>query len=365
MGRLRALPGFAAFGVFWGTWGAVIPEVQQQARASDGELGVAVLMIGLGALCSMRAAGAAVDRYGRPAAALCVLAMAAAGSLPVFAHTETLLVLCLAVVGAASGAMDVAVNALAAEEERRSGPHEPRPRVLLRGRGGRGGRRGPRARSRRTGRGAAWGASALIAAVAVGIQTLDRGAAPARSARGPRTVSVVDRRLLLLGVLCALAFLVENAWQSWSAVMLRSGFGLGPGAAALGPVLFAASAAAGRLAGHRLTSRLPRRTLLAGGACVAAAGTAAAALAASPAAMLAGVVVAGLGTSVCAPTILSWPATGPRRSSVRRPSRSSPPWGTAGSSSAPPRSDSPHRRPASAPPSTASGWWRRLSRSPP
>ncbi|MFJ3788493.1 MFS transporter [Kitasatospora sp. NPDC090091] len=49
----------------------------------------------------------------------------------------------------------------------------------------------------------------------------------------------------------------------------------------------------------------PRRTLLAGGACVAGAGTAAAALAASPAAMLAGVVVAGLGTSVCAPTILS------------------------------------------------------------
>ncbi|GAA2807032.1 MFS transporter [Kitasatospora sp. CM 4170] len=306
MGRLRALPGFAAFGVFWGTWGAVIPEVQQQARASDGELGVAVLMIGLGALCSMRAAGAAVDRYGRPAAALCVLAMAAAGSLPVFAHTETLLVLCLAVVGAASGAMDVAVNALAAEEERRSGPlmnlaHACFSAAVV---------AAAVAAGLALGHGVPagallGGASALIAAVAVGIQTLDRGAAPARSARGPRTVSVVDRRLLLLGVLCALAFLVENAWQSWSAVMLRSGFGLGPGAAALGPVLFAASAAAGRLAGHRLTSRLPRRTLLAGGACVAAAGTAAAALAASPAAMLAGVVVAGLGTSVCAPTILS------------------------------------------------------------
>ncbi|MFF8769368.1 hypothetical protein [Kitasatospora sp. NPDC015120] len=77
------LLGFAVFGVFWGAWGALIPEVQRRAGVDDGELGIAVLMIGLGALCSMRPAGAAVDRSGRSAVAVLLLLMAVAAVLPV------------------------------------------------------------------------------------------------------------------------------------------------------------------------------------------------------------------------------------------------------------------------------------------
>lgn len=87
--------------------------------------------------------------------------------------------------------------------------------------------------------------------------------------------------------------------------MLRSVFHTGSGAAAAGPVVFAAAAAVGRLAGHGLTARLPQRQLLALGAVVAAVGTLGAALAPSVRSMLAALVVAGLGTSVCTPTILS------------------------------------------------------------
>jgi MFS family permease len=67
--------------------------------------------------------------------------------------------------------------------------------------------------------------------------------------------------------LAALAYLVENAWPSWSAVHLERS--------------------------------------LAGGAAVAAAATLFAALADAPPAALVGIVVAGLGTSVCAPTLIS------------------------------------------------------------
>jgi hypothetical protein len=63
-GRLRVLAGFAALGVFWGSWGALVPAVQAQAGADDGALGNAVLMIALGALASMRATGALIDRHG-------------------------------------------------------------------------------------------------------------------------------------------------------------------------------------------------------------------------------------------------------------------------------------------------------------
>jgi hypothetical protein len=45
-----------AFGLFWGAW-AVLPAVQVSSGATDGELGTALLMIGLGALVSMRLTG--------------------------------------------------------------------------------------------------------------------------------------------------------------------------------------------------------------------------------------------------------------------------------------------------------------------
>src|SRR5918992_4285621 len=62
--RTRALLGFAGFGLFWGAWGAALPQIRAHAGASDSELGLALLCIGAGALMSMRPAGALVDRLG-------------------------------------------------------------------------------------------------------------------------------------------------------------------------------------------------------------------------------------------------------------------------------------------------------------
>src|ERR1700694_3654468 len=62
--RLRVLAGFVALGLFWGAWGAALPGVQRRAGVSDGELGVALLLVGLGALESMRATGHVIDRRG-------------------------------------------------------------------------------------------------------------------------------------------------------------------------------------------------------------------------------------------------------------------------------------------------------------
>src|SRR4051812_50082112 len=61
---LKTVVGFAAFGLFWGAWGAVLPAIRTSAGVNDGELGVALLMIGLGALASMRFTGHLIDRYG-------------------------------------------------------------------------------------------------------------------------------------------------------------------------------------------------------------------------------------------------------------------------------------------------------------
>jgi MFS family permease len=110
--------------------------------------------------------------------------------------------------------------------------------------------------------------------------------------------------LLILGALAAFAYLVENAWQSWSAVHLESTLDASPAVAALGPAVFGASAAAGRLGGHALTERIPERRLLAAGASIGAVGTLLAALAPTAAVALVGIAIAGIGTSVCAPTLI-------------------------------------------------------------
>ena len=60
-GRVRVLGGFAAFGAFWGAWGATLPAIQSHAGVDDGQLGVALLFIGAGALVAMRGAGTLVD----------------------------------------------------------------------------------------------------------------------------------------------------------------------------------------------------------------------------------------------------------------------------------------------------------------
>jgi fucose permease len=115
----------------------------------------------------------------------------------------------------------------------------------------------------------------------------------------------VPRRLAVLGGLCALAFFVENAWQSWGAVHLETDLGASPAVGSLAPALFAAAAATSRFAGHGLTARVEEVTFLRAGAALGAAGTLLAAVAQGAALALAGVVLAGAGISICAPVLLS------------------------------------------------------------
>ena len=116
----------------------------------------------------------------------------------------------------------------------------------------------------------------------------------------------MPRLLLVLGALCALAFFVENAWQSWGAVHLESDLGASPALGALAPALFAGAAALSRLGGHALAGRVSELALLRGGATLGAAGTLLGALAPVDGALaLVGIVVAGAGISICAPVLFS------------------------------------------------------------
>jgi MFS family permease len=303
-GRLRAVGGFGAFGFFWGAWGAALPAVQAHAGVNDGQLGLALLCIGAGALGSMRIAGTTVDRWGAPALPTALAAFAAASAVPGLARSTLALCVALLVLGATSGAVDVAINAEGVRSESRGRPvmslaHGTFSACVVVG-------------SLVAGALRASGAGAELVLGLVGVLVLGTAAVVSRlpaAGGGPTRAGSklrnVPRRLAVLGGLCALAFFVENAWQNWGAVHLEADLGASPGLASLAPALFAAAAATSRFAGHGLTGRVGEVRFLRVGAALGAAGTLLAALASGAALALAGVAIAGAGISVCAPVLLS------------------------------------------------------------
>jgi hypothetical protein len=305
-GRVRVLGGFAAFGAFWGAWGAALPAVQAHAGVDDGQLGIALLCIGAGALVSMRLAGTLVDRWGAAALPATMAAFGACAVLPGLASSTVGLSATLLVLGAGSGAVDVAINAEGTRSETATGrpilslAHGTFSACVVVG-------------SLATGalRAADAGAElvlglvgGVVVAIAIGLWWApaagDGAVVPARA-----SLRHLPRILLVLGGLCALAFFVENAWQSWGAVHLESDLDASPALGALAPALFAGAAAASRLGGHALVGRFDEILIMRVGAMAGAAGTVVAAVAPAAAVALAGIVVAGAGISICAPILFS------------------------------------------------------------
>jgi predicted MFS family arabinose efflux permease len=304
-GRVRVLGGFAAFGLFWGAWGATLPAVQAHAGVDDGQLGIALLCIGAGALVSMRSAGTLVDRWGAPALPATLAAFAGAAALPGLATSTATLCAALLVVGAASGAVDVAINAEGVSTEAATSravlslAHGTFSACVVGGSLAAGGLRAAGAGPETV----LVGVGVVVAAVAASLLRVPPAGAPRSMTR--LSLRPVPRLLLVLGGLCALAFFVENAWQSWGAVHLESDLGASPALGALAPALFAGAAAVSRLGAHAVAGRVSELTLLRGGAALGAAGTLLGALAPVAGLALVGVVAAGAGISICAPVLVS------------------------------------------------------------
>ena len=304
---------FAAFGLFWGTWGAALPALRDAAGIDEAALGAALLCVGLGALPAMLLTGRAVDRFGARIAGLLLVALALAGVLAA-GLARDLVTLCVGMllVGATSGAADVAGNALAGLAEKRSGgrvitiSHAVFSSFVVVGSLGAGALLGAGA-----GVAAVFAtAGVLIAAAGVAVLRLgDRpyatdGAADAAAARARAGGIRAALPFIAVGLIGALAFATENAHQSWSAIFLADELGAAAGLAAIAPATFAVFAAVTRFAAGALT-RIPSGVLLGGGAVIALVGTLVLAAAQELPAALIGLALAAVGTSVLFPTLLS------------------------------------------------------------
>ncbi|MEU4603739.1 MFS transporter [Kribbella sp. NPDC023972] len=302
---LRTLVGFGGFGLFWGAWGASLPAVRAESGVGDGELGIALLMVGLGALASMRFTGYLIDRYGGVVLPVVVVLFGLCGVLPAFATDVVTLSGALFLLGVTSGATDVAINATGSHAEAVTG--KPLMNlahgifsvaVVIASLG--------TAALRTAGADAlpVLGGVGVTIAVAAVVVLAPGSRANLQASTEPKSKRRLEPVLLVFGGLCALAYVVENAWQSWSAVHLDTSLDAAPGLASSAPAVFAAAAATGRIAGNALLRRLRPVQLLVAGGIIAAAGSIVAATAGSAWPALIGIGVAGLGTSVCAPTII-------------------------------------------------------------
>jgi MFS family permease len=299
--HVRLVAAYCGFGLFWGTWAAVIPDVKRAIEGNDAELGLALLGAGLGAVPAMAFAGRLFDRFGQRGLPVTLAAFAITIPLPALAGSPPALFAWLLVLGAAAGVLDVVMNASVAEEESRTGrrlmqaAHAGFSGLFLLG-------------SLLTGvaRGAGAGhgeALTVTAAIVVSIALLNRTATspPRRDEHSGRRS--IDPALVALGSICLLVFVVEGSMEAWSALHLERTFGTGPTVGALGPGLFALAMVTGRTVAQIYLRRLSDGQLLLGGGVVAAGGAVAAAAAPAPWVALAGFVATGFGASVGAPTL--------------------------------------------------------------
>jgi MFS family permease len=285
--------------VLWGGWAALVPAVQEAVGASKGQLGLALVFVGLGSLPAMLVAGPLINRHGGRVLPVALAALALAALLPALADSVATLAVALFAIGAASGALDVAINASAADWEARTGRRVMQIAHALFSAGVIVGAVGVGvARQAGADRLACLGGVAVVLAVIAVANA--RQPYPA-AAKAPARRIRFRRPVVLLGIACGLAFLVEGGIENWSALFLESDLDAEPAASALGPAAYAFAMVAGRLAGHPLSARFGDRRLLAGGAVLAVAGLLIASAATSLPVALVGFVLGGAGVSAAAP----------------------------------------------------------------
>jgi MFS family permease len=257
-----------------------------------------LLAVALAALPAMLAAGRLADAFGARLVPIGLVTFGIAATLPALARSVSVLAGLLVLVGVTTGLLDVAINADAARIEGAfrvrlmDGLHTAFSLGVVVGGISSGLLRGAGAHP-------SWilaGIGAVVVVSAGANRGSERGAA--RSARR----AGLGRGLLVVGGVLALAFLVENGLEAWSALFLERTFDSSPAISGLGPGLFAAAMAAGRLSAQRIAPpSVARRMAFAG--ISAAAGLAIAASARHAAVALLAFVVAGAGLALSAPTL--------------------------------------------------------------
>ena len=301
-----ALAAFAAMGILWGTFAAVLPDLKAMLGIDETRLGLLIFFTPIAAISAMLAAPAFGVAAGRLALPLAVALMALAFSLPGQASVIWLFPLAMACAGAATGLTDVLMNARVAAIETRHGLHLMNLSHAAYSFGYAGG-------ALLTGvlRGAGWGPGWVMGtmggvAFLCAILTIEREGR-IDGLRKPKDGTALPLGLVPVigGGIVLIAFMTENASENWSALHIEKTLGGSPEEGALGPATLALTMGFARLGGQWLAGRVDAFTILRVGAVIAAMGALIVATAVAPVWAYLGFIITGIGASVLAPTAFS------------------------------------------------------------
>jgi MFS family permease len=301
-----AIAAFAAMGVLWGTFAAVLPDLKVMLGVDESQLGLLIFCTPIAAISAMLVAPGFGAAMGRAALPLAVALMALAFALPGQAAVWWLFPLAMACAGAATGLTDVLMNARVAAMETSRGLHLMNLTHAAYSFGYAGG-------AVLTGvlRGAGWGPGWVMGTMAAlglacALLTIERDGR-IDGLRKPKDGTALPLGLVPVigGGIVLIAFMTENAAENWSALHIEKTLGGSPEEGALGPAMLALTMGFARLGGQGLAGRVDAFTLLRVGAVIAAVGALVVAQAPSPALAYLGFFVMGIGASVLAPTAFS------------------------------------------------------------
>lgn len=290
-------------GAVFSGWYARLPSIQEQLQLGAGQLGVALLGAPVGLLLAQPVVGAVVARRGSRLLVAAAPLYLAAVVLPAVAVDAATLLLAVFVVGAANGALDVAMNAQGIAVERAAtrrlfnSLHAAFSFGVLAG-------AGLAAAAAAAGVPPRPHLAATAAAGAAIAVVLARGLLPDSGAVDAPWIARPTRRLAALGVVAFCALLAEGAVFDWSGIYLATETSAAAGVAPLGLAVFALCMGLGRLAGDRVAAHIGSSTTARGGALFAATGLGLALVSAAPATAIAGFALMGLGLSAVFPLTL-------------------------------------------------------------
>lgn len=296
---------FLLSGMALGAWAPLVPFARERAGLEEAQLGLLLLCFGLGSMLAMPLAGAMTTRKGCRFVAV-VGGLLICAMLPLLATLSSFstLAVSLAVFGAGLGSIDVSMNVQGLMVERDHG------RPLMSGFHGLfslGGIASALLMSLLL-----WaGASPLLAVSVVVVivaatllwhapRLVPHGADdPAAPFAWPSV------RVLIIGVLCFIALLVEGAILDWSAVFLNRAHQIDLAVAGGAYAVFSLAMAAGRFSGDYLRKRFGAVKLLIGGGLLVMLGFAMAVLLQPWPLFLSGFALIGLGLSNTFPVYCS------------------------------------------------------------
>lgn len=312
--RLATRLSFFSLGFATAAWAPLIPFAQQRLNLNHADFGLLLLCMGIGSMIAMPATGALVKRWGcRPLIALALmLLMVLLPSLTMWSSIVSMAV-ALFIFGSAAGCLGVAINLQAVVVEKHS------VRALMSSFHG------------MCSLGGLTGAMLVTALLAVGLSPLmstlsvvmillviggvaipscltsfEQDEKPHEdTTQAPKKLYRPDGIILLIGMMCFIAFLSEGAAMDWGGIYLTSKYQLNPAFAGLAYTFFALSMTTGRFAGHVLLKQWGEKNIVTYSAIGAGIGMAIIVTAPVWQVVVLGYAILGLGCSNIVPVMFS------------------------------------------------------------